>query len=86
MGCTKCAAQKTGVSWKQWTNLKKYVNGEPFARIGIDTLGPYNVTADGNKYILVVLDYFLKWVYPMRNMKDKKVAEMRNEVSMKSGL
>ena len=52
--------------------------GEPFARIGIDILQLYNITADGNKNILVVLDYFTKWVeaYSMGNMDAKTVTEI----------
>ena len=47
--------------WSTDANLKEHMMGEPFAGIGIDILGPYNVTVDGNKYILVVLDYFTNW-------------------------
>ena len=75
--CAKCAARKSGGAKRQRASLKKNVTGEPFARIGIDISGPYNATTDKNKYILVVSDYFTKWVeaYPMRDMEAKTVAE-----------
>ena len=34
----------------------------PFHHIGIDTLGPLPLTPRGNKYILVAIDFFTKWV------------------------
>jgi len=34
---------------------------QPFYQIGIDYVGPLNPTPDGNKYILVAVDYFTKW-------------------------
>src|SRR6185369_12222247 len=36
--------------------------GEPFEVIGIDIVGPLNETEKGNKYIVVAIDYFTKWV------------------------
>ncbi|GBC30564.2 putative integrase core domain protein [Rhizophagus irregularis DAOM 181602=DAOM 197198] len=36
--------------------------GEPFEVIGIDIVGPLNETGKGNKYIVVAIDYFTKWV------------------------
>ena len=35
--------------------------GYPFERIAIDIMAPLPVTESGNKYILVVGDYFMKW-------------------------
>ena len=34
----------------------------PFERIGIDILGPLPETFHGNKYIVVIGDYFSKWI------------------------
>ena len=67
----KVCSWEDGWRLKQWANLKKHVTGEPFAKIGLDICRCYNVSADGNKNILVVLDYFTKWVeaYPMRDME-----------------
>ena len=33
----------------------------PFERVGIDFVGPLPQTSQGNKYILVAVDYFTKW-------------------------
>ncbi len=33
----------------------------PFERIGIDFVGPLPETEEGNRYILVMVDYFTKW-------------------------
>ncbi|KAF7644240.1 hypothetical protein LDENG_00225380 [Lucifuga dentata] len=30
-------------------------------RVGVDILGPFPTTDSGNRYILVVMDYFTKW-------------------------
>src|ERR1044071_1646603 len=35
--------------------------GEPFYRIGIDYVGPLPRTKEGNKYIIVAMDYLTKW-------------------------
>ena len=76
-GCARCAARKMGGARKRKAALRKHITGEPFARIGIDISGPYNVTDEGNRYILVVSDYFTKWVeaYPLKDMEAKTVAE-----------
>jgi len=39
-----------------FTNLKCF----PFERVQMDVLGPLPLTVSGNKYLLVVVDYFTK--------------------------
>ena len=58
--------------------MSKYNTGSPMECIAIDVLGPLPITETGNKYILIVTDYFMKWVeaYPMPNQEATTVAEL----------
>ena len=58
--------------------LKKYSVGLPLERVGLDILGPLPESSLGNKYILVVSDYFTKWVeaYPMPNQETVTIANV----------
>ena len=53
------------------------VSGFPLENVAVDILGPLPVTEKGNKYILVVTDYFTRWVetYPMPNQEVSTVAQ-----------
>ena len=50
--------------------------GSPMERFATDILGELPETENGNKYILVVPDYFTKWTeaFPMPNMEAATVA------------
>ncbi|GFS61308.1 retrovirus-related Pol polyprotein from transposon 412 [Trichonephila clavipes] len=63
--CDACSARK-GPKIRSRGKLHRYNVGAPFERIAFDILGPLPRTASGNKYLLVVMDYFTKWpeVYP----------------------
>jgi hypothetical protein len=41
--------------------MKQSNVGAPFERIAFDIAGPFSITDSGNKYIMVVMDYFSKW-------------------------
>jgi len=36
--------------------------GLPFSRVGLDIIGPLPITRNNNSYIIVLVDYFSKWV------------------------
>lgn len=63
-------------------------SGLPMDRIAADILGELPITAKGNRYILVVSDYFTKWTeaFAMPNMEAKTVAKiMVEEVFVRLG-
>lgn len=74
--CDSCGARK-GPQRRTRGRLQRYNVGAPFERIAVDILGPLPRTDWGNKYMLVVMDYFSKWpeVYPVPDQATITVAE-----------
>ena len=58
--CDSCAARKPPQK-KPRSAMKTYNVGAPLERVALDVLGPLPESERGNKYILVVADYFTKW-------------------------
>lgn len=58
--CTVCGSKK-GPSKKSRAPLKLYSVGVPMERLAIDVTGPLPRSNKGNKYIVVISDYFTKW-------------------------
>ncbi|XP_049308039.1 uncharacterized protein LOC125777350 [Bactrocera dorsalis] len=74
--CVECMAAK-GPKAKSRGRLQQYNVGSPFERVAMDVAGPFPTSTAGNKYLLVVMDYFSKWpeVYALPNQEAKTVAE-----------
>ena len=69
--------------------LKDYRVGAPMDRIGVDVLGPLPVSNQGNSYILVIGDYFTRWMdaYPMPDQQAETTAsKLVNEFISKFGV
>ena len=58
--------------------MKTYNVGAPMERVALDVLGPLPESEQGNRYILVIADYFTKWTesYPMPNQEATTVAKL----------
>ena len=58
--------------------MAQYNVGAPMERIVVDVLRPLPESESGNKYLLIVADYFLKWTeaFPMRDQEATTVAEI----------
>ena len=50
--------------------------GVPMERVAVDIAGPFPVSASGNRYVVVLIDYFSKWpeVFPLPNQEAETVA------------
>lgn len=74
--CTSCSSVK-GPHTRSRGALKVYNVGAPWERIALDVAGPFPTSDRGNKYILVVMDYFTKWpeVFAIPNQEAVTVAE-----------
>jgi predicted aspartyl protease len=79
--CIPCI-QRKGPHVKPKLPSKKYLSSQPFERLSMDITGPLNVTARGNKYILVVSDYFTKWceAIPLPDQQAITIADALVEV------
>lgn len=74
--CTSCAAVK-GPHTRSRGALKVYNVGAPWERIALDVAGPFPESESGNKYFMVVMDYFTKWpeVFAIPNQEATTVAD-----------
>jgi hypothetical protein len=41
--------------------MHQYNVGAPFESIAIDVAGPFPHSDQGNRYLLIAMDYFMKW-------------------------
>ncbi len=76
-GCETCSKRKGPIPRKR-APMQIVRSGYPFERIAIDILGPLPQTAKGNKYVVVISDYFTKWTeaLPLSNMEACTVAKV----------
>ena len=59
--CEVCQRRKSPVR-KFRGPMQQYNVGAPLERVALDILGPLPETYNGNRYILVISDYFSRWV------------------------
>ena len=86
--CDVCAARKSH-GRKRRGQLQQYIVGSPLDRVALDIIGPFPTTERNNRWILVVGDYFTKWVeaYPIPNQEATTVAEkLTNEFVTRFGI
>ena len=75
--CRSCQQAKTGIGAGKMAMKLDLVAG-PMMRVGMDLQGPFPTTKHGMVYILVIQDYFSKWVemFPLPDKRAQTVAEI----------
>ena len=73
--CATCSARKNPPQ-KPRAPLQSIRTGYPLQMVATDILGPFPESKTGNKYILVVADYFTRWTeaYPIPNQEATTIA------------
>jgi hypothetical protein len=59
--CLKCNQHKYSQPKTQGM-MQVFASIKPFDVVGVDIVGPFKVSNRGNKYILVMMDHFTRWV------------------------
>ena len=74
--CGICVSRKDP-SPKARAPLKNILTGYPLQIVAMDIVGPFPESAAGNTYVLVVGDYFTRWMeaYPIPNQEATTVAK-----------
>ncbi|TWW54740.1 hypothetical protein D4764_0276330, partial [Takifugu flavidus] len=86
--CDPCTVQK-GPTRRLHAPLQQYQVGAPMERVGVDILGPFPTTDQGNRYVLVAMDYFTKWpeAYAVPDQSASTTAEhLVNEMFCRFGV
>ena len=75
--CPKCQKRKSP-NPKHRAALVQTAAGAPMERIAIDIMGPLPQSARGNRYVLVICDYFTKWTesFAMPNQEAETVTRI----------
>ena len=75
--CERCASRKTN-GQKPRAPLQVSQPSYPMERIALDILGPLPMTARSNRYVLLIGDYYTKWVEAVAipNQEAKTVARV----------
>lgn len=57
--------------------MKQYCVGAPMERVALYLIGPLPLSHKGNKYVLIVSDYFTKWAegYPIPDMETTTIVD-----------
>lgn len=79
--CAQCVSVK-GLKAKSRGLMKQYNIGMPFESIAVNITKLFPTTLDGNRFILVAMDYFIEWpkAYASLNQEALTIARVLENV------
>lgn len=74
--CMSCQARNRPVGKRRRGPMQVVPIGYPLERVALDILGPLPLSNSGNRYVVVIMDYFTKWseAIPIPDQKAETVA------------
>jgi hypothetical protein len=74
--CDLCASRKPPFR-RPRAPMQQHLTGVPMERVSLDVLGPLPKSNADNKFILLICDYFTKWVeaFPLPDQEAKTIAD-----------
>ena len=77
--CDKCQKQKTDKQTPLMSSAR--IVAEPWYHFGIDIIGPLPITQNGNRYVVLAVDFFMKYVEarPLTQANAQAIAEFIHE-------
>ncbi|KAL6418741.1 hypothetical protein ACFW04_011821 [Cataglyphis niger] len=78
--CKICISKKGPIE-KGKSPMQIYNVGNPFQRVQMDIFGPLPIISSGNKYLIVIVDCFIKWVeaFSLKSIRAKTMAQIFNQ-------
>ena len=75
--CSQCNRQKKA-SVRARAELGSFHAGAPMERLHLDILGPFPESRKGNKYVLMVVCQFTKWMeaYPLARQTAEEISRL----------
>ena len=75
--CHSCASRKRPQVNRRAPLISTW-SGYPFERVGMDIIPNLPVTLNGNRHVLVIVDYSSKWVeaFPLKDMQSRTIAKV----------
>ena len=75
--CVNCSTQKKA-NLTARAPLINYQAGNPLDRVHIDILGPFPISRSGNRYVLMLIDQFTRWLeaFPLPDQAAEQVARV----------
>ena len=87
--CLVCGAQKHSNRAKTGFMGKEKVADRPFQIVALDLIGPFPRSKKGNKFLLVIADWFSKFtlIFPLRHSKSPAIVKyLKDEIFLNYGV
>ncbi|GIY68656.1 hypothetical protein CDAR_370541 [Caerostris darwini] len=86
--CHECISRR-GFSKNQKAPVQRVpLPNFPFEKVGIDAIGPFVTSIEGNKHLIVMTDYFTKYaeVYPVKDIQSSTVCKVLIDFISRHGI